>query len=86
MFYCQVTNKLSNPGEKCLKLVVRTRPKTYFTWVKNEDTREWSKVESGRGWEIVQELNVSEEGKTEWETMDESARAQFVNALNSPNN
>lgn len=57
MFICQLSGKVSKPGDKAVKLVVKTRPKTYFE--KDRKTGEQRKV--GEGTEIVQELIVTEE-------------------------
>ncbi len=56
MFICQLSGKLSKPGEKAVKLVTKTRPKVYFE--KDKKTGEQRKV--GEGSEIVQELTVTE--------------------------
>lgn len=69
MFYCQITGKLSKPGAKQNKVVVETRERVYTKRVRNEETREWETVEIGRGWEIVRELNASDEGVAEWAAM-----------------
>lgn len=52
MFRCAVTGKLSKPGEKCNKIVVERREKLY--------KREGEVI--ARGWEIVREISVTEEG------------------------
>ena len=53
MFRCAITGRVSRPGDKLIKIVVGTRPKTY----KNE----LDEV-IGTGSEIVKELGVSKEG------------------------
>jgi len=80
MFYCQITGKLSKPGEKLNKVVVATRERVYTKRVRNEDTREWETVEIGRGWEIVRELNASTEGVAEWDAMSPEDREAFLQA------
>lgn len=52
MFRCQITNKLSKPGEKCNKIVVERREKLY--------KREGEVI--ARGWEIVREISATDEG------------------------
>lgn len=58
MFRCQVTGKVSQPGEKSHKVVTKTRPKTYTNRVMRGDKEV---VITSQGWEIVQELVVCEE-------------------------
>ena len=62
MFKCAITNKVTKSGEKQFKLVTKTRPKVYTKMVKDEKTGEIKEVEIGRGFEIVEEINVSEDG------------------------
>lgn len=52
MFRCELTGKLTKPGEKMKKIVVQTRERVYL----DEDG-----LETGRGTEIVKEISVSEE-------------------------
>lgn len=56
MFRCQVSGKVSKPREKSFKVVVETRPKTYYKEDKNGQLK---KV--GEGYETVKELTVREE-------------------------
>ena len=56
MFKCQVTNKLSQPGEKCNKIVVEKRERIYMR--DNEVI--------ARGWEVVREINATDEGLRRW--------------------
>lgn len=58
MFRCPITRKLTRPREKQFKIVLETRPKVYTKLMKDGTTE---KV-IGKGWEIVKELCVSEEG------------------------
>jgi len=58
MFRCAITGKLSKPGEKMNKVVVETREKTYT----DPETGEVV----GKGWEIVKEVSVSDEGLKIW--------------------
>ena len=78
MFVCQVTGKLSTPGEKLNRIVARTRPRTYFRMEKDPETNRWSEVESGHGVEIVQEIRATAEGVLEWESMTEAQRTEHL--------
>lgn len=57
MFKCQVSGRISKPGEKPYKIVTKTRPKTYVSTKKVGD-----KVieNTTNGWEIVEEKIVCE--------------------------
>lgn len=57
MFICQVSGRVSKPGEKSFKVVVETRPKVYFE--KDKKTGALKKV--GEGTEIVKEVTVCED-------------------------
>lgn len=81
MFYCQVTGRLSKRGEKVNKVVVATRERIYYKKVRNEESNKWEDVEIGRGWEIVKEINVSQEGLDLFNTMSEEDRALFCKEL-----
>ena len=81
MFICQVTGKISKPGEKLNRLPVVKRDKVYFKKIKNEETGKWDDVEVGRGWEIVREITVSDEGVVVWNNMSESQRASLLSRL-----
>ena len=81
MFICQVTGKISKPGEKLNRLPVVKRDKVYFKKIKNEETGKWDDVEVGRGWEIVREITVSDEGAAVWNNMSESQRASLLSRL-----
>jgi hypothetical protein len=81
MFICQVTGKHSERGEACNKIVVATRERVYTKRVKNEDTNKWEDVEVGRGWEIVREINASEEGVQVWNELTPEERTMFVKSL-----
>lgn len=52
MFRCDVTGKLSKPGEKCNKIVVERREKLY--------KRDGEVV--AKGWEIVREISATDDG------------------------
>jgi len=66
MFRCGITGKMSKPGEKVNKIVTETRDKVYFGWVQNEETGFYDYVEIGRGFEIVSEVNATDEGMRLW--------------------
>lgn len=93
MFKCQVTGKYSrqgnansNPpvqGEKLHKIVVATRERVYTKWVKNEETHKYEEVEIGRGWEIVREINASQEGFDLWNSWNPEERAVFLKHLDA---
>lgn len=53
MFKCDMTGKVSKPGEKPVRVVVERREKVY----RDDEGRVL-----GRGWEIAKELTVSVEG------------------------
>lgn len=78
MYICQVTGKKSKLGEKLNKIVVRTRERTYTRWVRDEETKKWIEIDAGKGWEIVRELNASEEGVQLWNSWNENERALFL--------
>lgn len=64
--------------EKPTKLVVETRERIYTKRFFNEETREIEVVEVGRGWEIVREINVSEEGLRLWNSWTDDQRALWA--------
>jgi hypothetical protein len=66
MYRCQITGKVSKPGEKLNKVVAQTRPRVYTKWVRDEETTHWIEVEGGRGFEIVKELSLSNAGLELW--------------------
>lgn len=74
MFYCQILKKASQPGEKQLKLVVKTRHRDYEETFFNEESRLYERVTVGMGYEIAQELSVTAEGLAEWELMSDKER------------
>jgi len=97
MYRCEITGKLSRrggpgptdkdgyptqiPGEKLNRIVVKTRERIYTKRVKNEETKQWEEVEIGRGWEIVREINASDEGLALWESWTPEEREAFVDNL-----
>ena len=54
MYRCQVTKKISKPGERMVKVVTKRRDKIYYRL----DDKTGQQVEIGRGWEIVEEKSV----------------------------
>ena len=76
MFRCGITKRCSRPGEKANKIVIATRKKTYYGWIRNEETGELEQVEIGHGSEIVSEVNATEEGVRIWTQM----QAQKLNS------
>lgn len=78
---CQVTGKMSEPGEKLNKIVVSKRDRIYTERIFNEESRKMEEIEVGYGWETVQEINASDEGARMWETMNEDERTHFVSLL-----
>lgn len=93
MYICQVTGKYSRKGdstahppvaaEKLNKIVVQTRERTYTKWVKNEETNKWEEVFVAKGWEIVREINASDEGVKLWESWTPEEREVFLKHLDS---
>jgi len=69
MFKCQITGRMSRPGEKVNKIVTATRNKIYYGWFRNEETGRFEQHEVGRGSEIVSEVNATEEGVRVWTQM-----------------
>ncbi len=81
MYYCSVTGKLSQPGEKLNKIVVATRPKIYKKWVKDEETLRWQEVEAGTGYETVKEISATEEGVALYNSWTPEERQMFLKHL-----
>jgi hypothetical protein len=75
MYKCQVTGRMSRPGEKCNKIVTATRERIYYTKFRNEETGRWEDVEVGRGWEIVKEINATDEAFKQWDAKMKAADA-----------
>lgn len=78
MFRCMIRNVVSRPNEKCQKLVVSRRTKSYTKWVQDEDTERWMEVPAGSGWEIVKELDCTQSGIDLWNTWSDAERAVFL--------
>ena len=67
MFRCQITGKNTQPGEKCNKVVIERREKVYTqTKILTQDFRDVETLSISNGWEIVKEINVSDEGLEIW--------------------
>lgn len=81
MYICQVSGKLSEPGEKLNKIVVAYREKVYFERRLNEDIRKYETVEVGRGAEVVKEINASDEGVAKWNSMSVDERSLLLSSL-----
>jgi hypothetical protein len=80
MFRCEITGKVSQPGEKLNKVIAITRPKTYTKWVRDEEshTPRWVEVPAGTGFEPVLELSLSQEGLNLWNSWTPEERALFL--------
>jgi len=81
MYICQVTGSQSKAGEKLNKIVVQTREKSYTRWVRNEETNKWEEVFVAKGWEIVREIDASQEGVQQWNGWTPEERAIFLKHL-----
>lgn len=77
MFICRITGKTSKPGEKCFKAVIKSRPRVYTQKFFNEDTNEYEDVEVATGWEIVKEVNATEEGYNLWNSLSPEEKSTF---------
>ena len=66
---------MSRPGDKCNKIVVERREKTYTKFFRNEDTGKWEEHEVGRGWEIVKEISATDEGVKIWNNLSAGTEA-----------
>jgi len=60
MFRCELTKKLSKPGEKPLKVPVQLREKTYL-----KKDKFGQDVVIGKGFEIVKEMTILAESLAE---------------------
>lgn len=79
MFKCQVLGRMSKPGEKLNRLVVKSREQSYTQKVWEEG--ELVEIEVGKGWEIVKEINASDEGVKVWNTMTPLQKEQLIKNL-----
>jgi hypothetical protein len=62
MFLCEVTKKMSRHGEECCKVVVERRERVYTRHVIDRENNTEFDEEIGRGWEIVKEVDATEDG------------------------
>lgn len=76
MFRCQVTGKMSKPLEKLQKITVQTRPMEYRQW-DYEAEEAWFT----QGFEIVKEINASEEGLKLWNSWTPEQQAEWAKNL-----
>lgn len=60
MFKCQVTGRMTRPGQKMNKVVIETRDKEYTERQRVDGV--WQDVVVGYGYETVKEISVSDEG------------------------
>jgi len=70
-FICAVTGKASPSEEKPLKLVVKTRNKTYINYV-GEDAKD---LKTTYGHETVKEINISKAGQEQLLALEASEKA-----------
>jgi len=75
-FKCAITNRTSELGEKCNKIVVETRVATYRHWDYEEEA-EWFSY----GTETVREVSASERGLRLWNSWSDEQKAVFVSKL-----
>lgn len=78
MFFCQVTNKASKRGEKLVRLPIKKRERVYYGRVFNEETESYEELEVGRGWEVVKEINTTEEGVALFNSWTPEEQDEFV--------
>lgn len=78
MFVCQVSGKLSSPGEKMNKIIAVKRERVYTEMRRDSETGIVEEVEVGRGWEIVKEIAATAEGLVEWNNMSDSQRSEHL--------
>lgn len=82
MFICEITGKVSQPGEKLNRITVKTRDRVYLRNEKDIESGEWHEVQVGQGWEIVKQISASEEGVQKWDSMNEHQRNAFLKNRN----
>jgi hypothetical protein len=78
MFKCAITGKTSKPGEGQNKIVFRKRERVYTQKYFDEETRLIETVEVGRGWEVVEEVNASDEGVQMWNELTPDEQDMFI--------
>jgi hypothetical protein len=76
MYFCQITNKMSEPCEKLNKIVVASRTVQYKHW-DNEAEEFWF----SSGSEIVKEANSSDAGVALWNTWSDEDKQLFASSL-----
>ena len=81
MYRCEITGKNSKVGEKLNKVICLTRPKEYFKYIKNDETRLWEKVFAATGFEPVRELSLSREGLDLWNSWGPEDKQAFLTKL-----
>lgn len=79
MFICELTGKTSQRGEKLNKIAVRTRQRVYTEKVWDEG--ELVELEIGRGYEIVKEVNASDEGLKLWRSFTDDEKDAFCSKV-----
>ena len=80
MFICAITGKVSKLGEKCNKIVIATREKTYKQFVWEDDVQ--IEIDVARGFEIVKEVNATAEGVEVWNrAVEDGTYTQIVKRL-----
>lgn len=62
MFKCPIAKKNTRPGDKMVQVITETRDKVYTRRVRDDETGKLNTIVIGRGWEIVKQLGLSEEG------------------------
>jgi len=78
MFICQVTGRVSKPGEGLNKIVVGKRQRVYKNW-DHEREETWESL----GWEITREINATDEGILMWNEMTPEEQERFVKHLSN---
>ena len=78
MFICEVTGKISQPGEKLNRITVKTRERSYLRKEKDMESGEWHEVQVSQGWEIVKQISATEEGAQKWSSMTEQQKDTFL--------
>lgn len=78
MYRCEITKRNSRENDKLNKVVAVWRNKTYYRWVKSEETKQYEEVECGSGKEAVRELSLSKEGLEIWAGWNADQRAMWL--------
>jgi hypothetical protein len=79
MYTCMITGKTSKRGEKLNHIVVATRQRIYTEKVWEEG--ELVELEIGRGYEIVREINASNEGLAMWRAWSDDEKDNFCSRV-----